>query len=248
MKRNIFLIILIILVQTAVAQPFNQTDAQGRKIGKWKKVYSNGKIRYTGQFDKDVPQGVFKYYNANGQITSILTYSKDGKSAECKMYYVKGELRATGYYYEKKKDKQWLYYSQSGEKLIAEENYNKGLKHGRWRIYFDNGKVSSEVFWKDGHKEGKWLEYFKNGNKRLDANYHNDLLVGDYVQYSIAETPLKKGKYVKGKQDGIWVTYDDKGHKIKVDYYHLGWLYKEEFYTKNVLTKTIEHGGKLNKK
>ena len=132
--RNIFLMLLIFLGQTIIAQPFNQTDAQGRKIGKWKKVYSNGKIRYQGQFDKNNPQGVFKYYNSNGQLTSVLTYSKDGKSSSCKMYYVKGQLRATGYYYNQKKDSTWLYYAEVSQKIIAEENYNKGVKNGAWKI------------------------------------------------------------------------------------------------------------------
>jgi len=246
--RNIFLILFVFLGQTVVAQPFNQTDAQGHKTGKWKKVYSNGKIRYTGQFKKGLPQGVFKYYNSNGQLTSILTYSKDGKTAACKMYYVKGQLRATGFYYDRKKDSTWLYYSETTQKLVAEENYKRGMKNGRWRIYFDNEVVSSEVFWKNDMKQGKWTEYFKNGEKRLETNYINGLLDGDYVLYSIKKVPLKKGKYIKGKQDGKWITYDENGHKIKVDFYKSGWLYKEEFYANNVLTKTVEHGGKLNDK
>jgi len=246
--RSIFFIAFILLGQLIIAQPYNQTDSQGRKIGKWKKVYSNGKIRYQGQFDKDVPQGVFKYYNTNGQLTSILTYSKDGKSSECKMYYVKGQLRATGYYYEKKKDSTWLYYSEIKQIVIAEENYRKGVKHGAWRIYFSDGSLASEVFWKNGIKDGKWTEYFRNGKKRLETTYKNDLLDGDYVLYSINNTPLKKGVYINGKQDGIWVTFDDLGHKTKINYFKMGWLYKEEFYANEVLIKTIEHGGKLNKK
>ncbi len=239
--NKVIVLILIFIAQSVVAQSFNQTDAQGRKTGKWKKVYSNGKTRYEGQFDKGMPVGTFKYYNADGKLTTILTYSEGGHFAVCKMYYVKGKLQASGYYRDKKKDSVWLYYSEETQKVVAEEHYKNGVKNGPWRIFFDNGNLSSEVFWKDGKKDGPWKEFFQDGTPRLSANYKNDKLDGDYKIYNVGGRIIKKGKYVKGKADGEWITYDDSGKITKKDILVMDWLKEEVFYKNGEPVKIVNH-------
>ena len=245
--KNLLLVIMLFAFGFASGQ-YNQTDSQGRKTGKWKKVYSNGKTRYEGQFDKGMPYGTFTYYNTNGQITTILKYSKDGHYAECKMYYVKGQLRATGYYHDRKKDSTWLYYSLETQNVVAEENYKDGVKNGVWRIFYNNGQLSSEVFWVNGKKHGTWKEFFPDGTKRLETKYVNDRLDGDYKLYNLNGQVIKQGKYVNGKRDGIWVIFDDRGQKKKVEYINDGWVEKEEFYKNGVLEKTEIHSLKAQPK
>jgi antitoxin component YwqK of YwqJK toxin-antitoxin module len=53
----------------------NQLNASGEKHGKWAKKYTNGKLKYEGQFENGIPIGEFKRYNEKGKLTSTLLYS-----------------------------------------------------------------------------------------------------------------------------------------------------------------------------
>ena len=53
MKRIALFFAALLFAMTAVAQDFNRTDAKGRRQGLWRDYYSNGQLRYKGQFKND---------------------------------------------------------------------------------------------------------------------------------------------------------------------------------------------------
>ena len=57
-----FIISFCLFALTINAQQVNQTDKNGLKQGRWEKTYTNGAIRYQGQFRNDKPYGEFKYF------------------------------------------------------------------------------------------------------------------------------------------------------------------------------------------
>lgn len=243
--KYILILSLILFTSLAQAQPFNQTDKQERKIGQWKKVYENGKTRYTGQFDRDKPVGEFRYYDTDGNLETVITHSADGHSATCVMYFNSKKIRAKGFYYDQKKDSLWTYYSEATQRVKAEERYYRGAKQGIWRIYYDSGQVFSEINYANDMKNGSWKEYFEDKSIRLSAFYDNDLLTGDYILYSLTGTVLSKGNYKDGHREGEWITYNDKGQKEHVEFIRDGWVYKEEFYKDGVLVETKKQASKI---
>ena len=64
MRISIFLVFSF----SVNAQNLNQIDNNGQKQGLWKKSYENGNLRYKGQFNNDIPIGIFYYYYKSGEL------------------------------------------------------------------------------------------------------------------------------------------------------------------------------------
>ena len=122
MKKRINLSLLLILITFSVlGQEINQTDAQGKKQGIWKKYYpSNDGLFYEGQFKDDKAIGSFKHYYENGDLKSITIYGDNRVRSE--VYYNNGQLMATGVFIDQKKDSTWLYFDRSGWLSLKEQS------------------------------------------------------------------------------------------------------------------------------
>lgn len=243
--RISILLILLVIGQLVFSQTFNQFDANGLKTGQWKKLYGNGKIRYTGQFKNDKPVGIFKYYDENGFLESEITHSTNGHSSSVKMFFNNGKTRATGFYYDQLKDGIWIYYSEITGKPKLQESYKKGKKHGIWKIYFDNGNAFSEITYQDDLENGPWNEYFENGKKQLEANYKDGKFNGKYTLYNADGKPVTTGNYINGVRHGEWIYCDTNGVIERKEFIRQGWVYKEEFYKNGVLFQTKRQASKI---
>lgn len=229
MKKAILLTIsLMFAISFCFAQQINQTDAQGRKQGIWKKNYSNGAVRYTGQFKDNHPYGVFKYYFPTGKISAVSVYSHKGAVAHIKSYHLNGKLMATGKFVDRKKDSVWNYYSETDGKLVAKENYLNGKKNGKAVVFYPSSGTPAEItHYKKGLKEGEWLKYFPNDSIYIHGFYHYDTLEGPYKVYGIDGHIQIEGRYVKGLQSGTWITYDSTGKVLYKQVFKQGVLLKE---------------------
>ena len=47
-------------------------------------------------------------------------------------------------------------------------------RHGKGKIYYDNGKISFDGIFFNGQSDGKGKEYYKNGKLRFDGEYLYD--------------------------------------------------------------------------
>ena len=231
MKKAILLTIsLMFSISFCFGQQINQTDARGRKQGIWEKNYSNGAVRYTGQFKDNHPYGVFKYYFPTGKISAVLVYSHNGTVAHIKSYHLNGKLMATGKFVDRKKDSVWNYYRETDGKLVAKESYLNGKKDGKAIVFYPSSGTPAEIIhFKKGLKDGEWLKYFPNNRIYIHGFYHDDTLEGPYKVYGIDGHIQIEGRYLKCLQNGTWITYDSTG-KI---------LYKQ-FFKQGVLVKKIK--------
>lgn len=55
--------------------------------------------------------------------------------------------------------------------LIGEVNYKHGVKHGVWRIYYDNGNQAYEMHYDNGKKVGVWKQWDVKGNLVNEKRY-----------------------------------------------------------------------------
>lgn len=222
MKKLLFILFFsMALIPIAVGQ--NRTDSRGLRQGKWVGMYSNGDIRYRGQFRDGKPYGTFIYFYPAGMLKAKMTYSDDGRTAYLKSFQLDGKIMAEGKFINRKKDSTWLYFSDVDGKLVLEENYNIGVKQGPVIIYYPKtGKPSELTDYKDGLKNGRWIKYFPDGKISSSGVYVNDTLQGPFSVYDINGKLLIQGQYEKSLQEGLWITYDSLGNIQKKQYFHGG--------------------------
>lgn len=240
MKYLIF-IALLVFSYAAAAQPFNQTDKDGKKTGKWKQVYGNGKVRYTGEFKADIPIGTFKYYDSDGRLKTEIMHKGDGHHSTCVMYSNE-KISAKGFYYDQKKDSLWVYYNDNTGQQIKEERYKRGMKHGTWKVYYFSGGVYSIANYRNDTLHGVWKEYLEDGMPRLTAQYSFGQLTGNYFQFNSQGDTITAGKYVAGKRDGVWRHYEENNTISRKEFIRMGWVYKEEIYKNGILSETRRKG------
>ncbi len=224
-KRINLSVFLVLLSITLIGQEINQTDSKGNKQGPWKKYYpSNDGLFYEGQFENDVPVGVFKHYYENGNIKSKTTYETSKVRSE--VYYNGGQIMAKGVFIDKKKDSTWLYYDNSGW-LSLMEDYQKGLKTGPSISYYPDGKVAVEKLYHNDLESGPFIMYYANGNKEMEGVYMSGNYNGLFSNYYDSGKKMQSGDYINGKRDGMWLFYNSNGSLKSVINYKNGIIVKE---------------------
>ena len=129
----------------------------GKKEGRGKEYYLNGKFKSDAFFIDGLLQGKSIGYYENGNLEYEENY-KDGKlDGLVKNYYENGQLK-------------------------AELNYKNGQLDGLARAYHENGQLHIEENYKDGKLEGESTNYDEKGNitsKRIYKDDGFEVLVGD---------------------------------------------------------------------
>ena len=214
-KTKIVFLIAFLFSISIFAQSFNEIDDNDQKQGKWVKTHNNGNKRYEGQFRNNKPYGTFTYYYENGQTEAVNTFSDDGIIANAVIYHQNGKKMAEGKYVNQKKQGTWKYFSELDEKLVAEENYTKGLLDGESRTFYaENGGLLEVILYRAGLKSGSYQKYFPGESLMIEGYYENDLLEGEYITYDINGNIQTRGKYSKGLQIGNWEYFDEEGNLL----------------------------------
>ncbi|MEX6625895.1 toxin-antitoxin system YwqK family antitoxin [Tenacibaculum salmonis] len=194
------------------AQELNKIDANGNRIGAWKKLYANGKTRYTGQFENGKEVGVFKFYSITSSGTPISTKTYVNGTASVKFYNEFGKLKSEGKMIGKKRSGKWVYYFPNG-KPVSEENYKDGNLDGVLKDYYPNGNITQEVVYSRGKKNGLSKTFTDSAILIEEVFYVNGKLDGKANYYDLKGALKEEGMYKNGKRVGKWDFYMD-GEKV----------------------------------
>lgn len=216
MKRYVLILATMLFAVTSLmAQDFNQTDAKGRRQGRWHDYYPNGQLRYEGEFKNDKCKGIFRYYDEQGNLKATNEFDKSGERALNKTYAPNGRVVATGSYLNQKKDGEWKYYDASSGQLRMVEDNKEGKVHGWSRLYNpQNGVLAEETQFVEGKPEGPCRKYSDTGVMIMECQYHNGLLEGPAKTYYPSSLLKEEGQYEKGQKVGKWKTYNEEGDVI----------------------------------
>ena len=141
----------------------------GKKEGRGKEYYLNGKFKSDAFFIDGLLQGKSIGYYENGNLEYEENY-KDGKlDGLVKNYYENGQLK-------------------------AELNYKNGKLDGLARAYHENGQLHIEENYKDGKLEGESTNYDENGNLTSKAIYKDDEMVENLFGDTEEGAPSKNNK------------------------------------------------------
>jgi antitoxin component YwqK of YwqJK toxin-antitoxin module len=206
----------------------NAVNAQGKKQGKWKKLDDQGTVIYVGQFENDIPVGLFTYFDNQARKMTEMDFRNSGKIAYCKMYYVNGKLEAQGKYVGQQKDSTWVFYNMDGL-LISEEGYKLGKKEGRSIVYHAGTKqVAEEKIYKNGLEEGKWVQYFADGKLKAEGTYIAGNMEGRATWYYPDGRINIMGNYQHAVKHGVWMYYNADGSVKGKEVWELGKLKSQE--------------------
>jgi len=193
----------------------NRVDKFGKKYGSWEK-YDGKTLLWKARFYNGEPIGEFVYYHPNKQIERTLYYYPNSPKVSCVSYYANGQKSSEGIFINKEKDGKWLYYNSNG-KLISEENYAKGKKQGKFKIFSGkDGVLLEEETWNNNLKDGEYNAYYITGVLRIKMYYAKGKMHGNFENYYEDGTLWNKGQYKDDFRDGIWTEYNRDGKEAKI--------------------------------
>jgi antitoxin component YwqK of YwqJK toxin-antitoxin module len=207
----------------------NLIDDNEKKQGKWEVKYENSKIiRYSGQFLDDNPIGQFIYYYPSGEVSTLIKFQQINTSY-AQLYYKNRNLMAHGNFVNKKKDSVWWYFNENKEviskeyyengllsgdvytyyprsellenklKIMEVQHYDKGLKDGSFKQYFENSKIKTLGNYNEGKLHGKSQYFTQTGSLSMQGNFNKGLKTGYWLFYSDSAKPDKKVYFLEGK-------------------------------------------------
>jgi antitoxin component YwqK of YwqJK toxin-antitoxin module len=195
-----------------------QAEAQEiRKLDIKNEYYPDGKIKASGTYRNETPEGIYREYNTMGQIIRSLVYDmgtiigegivkEDGsRDGHWKDLYPDGKIKAEGDYKDGKQVGEWKFYYPGGKLEQDGKFTSSGKFQGTWKWYYESEQLLREEEYDNGLKDGMHTEYDENGKIVEEGEYIKDLedgpwfiTIGDY---------LERGTYRDGLKNGKWVSY-----------------------------------------
>jgi antitoxin component YwqK of YwqJK toxin-antitoxin module len=74
-----------------------------------------------------------------------------------------------------------LYYEDGTIQIKGKIDSNRNVD--KWQYFYPNGEVESEGFFVDDMPEGRWTWFFPNGKLKEEGSYHNGRRVGWWKQF-----------------------------------------------------------------
>lgn len=157
------------------------------------KYHPNAQPKFVGSYNKDVEEGVHRFYSEDGEITASKIYHRGVLLGE-------GIVDAEG-----KRQGPWKEFFETGE-LKSEGKYKDGKRVGPWKHYHANGKIEQTGSYVDGQPDGEWKWYFSDGALRREETYYLGKEDGTSIEYNDTGKVVTKGDYIEGLREGPWVV------------------------------------------
>lgn len=164
--------------------------------GKGVEIWLNGS-KYEGDFKKGLRNGYGICYYSSGGIYKG-NWRDDKKNGEGHYSYPTDNENGILYY-----DGYWI----------------DGVKHGHGKMVWSDGDYY-EGNWMDDDRHGKGT--YVSGNTRYEGTWENDIRQGLFIETYIPSGYYKKGRYINGKKEGEWNSYDNNGKPTFTDQYRNG--------------------------
>lgn len=153
------------------------------------KIYKNGFLKETGNYENDILEGDILAYYPDGTLSNSEHFSNDKRNGAVTAYYNIGTKR-------------------------YEYIYEKGLLNGALKDYYKNSKLSETSNYVAGKATGNYKAFYEDGQLKKDFNYANGIIEGPYKTYWRNGVLESEGNAAKGNVSGKWKYYYSDG-KIK---------------------------------
>jgi uncharacterized protein len=183
-------------------------DEAGNRNGKWKDLFSDGKIQAEGQFTDNRRSGMWKFYNTSGKVEQTGSYNNGRPDGLWKWYFDDGLILREEEYFQGQRDGSYTEYSESGE-IIAQGDYSDGEKNGEWK--FKSGDFTEEGKYIIGLKDGIWKSFYPNGNLKFKGSFVQGNPDGKQTFYYEDGKLMEEQYFQMGIREKAWTKYNDNG-------------------------------------
>ena len=188
-------------------------DETGNKNGKWKDLYSNGKVVAEGQYVDNRRSGLWKFYNNAGKVEQTGTYNLGRPDGLWKWYYDNNAILREEEYFQGKRDGAYTEYSLNGD-IITQGEYSDGEKNGEWK--YKSGDYTEEGKYIIGLKDGAWKAYYPDSKLKFKGNFVQGNPEGQQ-NYYYENGRIKEDQYFQmGIREKTWKKYDENGVTLLV--------------------------------
>ncbi len=188
-------------------------DEGGNRNGKWKDLYSNGKVEAEGQYNDNKRSGQWKFYTTAEKVEQTGSYNNGRPDGLWNWYYDNGSLLKEEEYFQGQRDGASTEYSATGD-IIAQGQYSDGEKNGQWK--FKTGDMTEEGKYIIGLKDGVWKSYYGNGKLKSRTNFVQGNPDGQQIFY-YENGKVKEEQYFKmGIREKTWKKFNEDGSIILV--------------------------------
>jgi len=154
--------------------------------------YADGKIKFTGTYRDDIPEGIHREFSPEGEVLNAKVYVEGVLVGE-------GIIDTLG-----RQQGMWKEFHPNGE-IKSQGEYLNGNRINDWTFFHPNKKVEQKgKYDKKGKAQGVWKWYYESGNLLREENYRNGLRDGIMTEYSDSGEVITKGDFIDGLKEGAW--------------------------------------------
>ena len=226
--------------------------------GKYLKYYKSGAVRTSGTYKAGKKDGKWLEFYETGNKKSETIYIKEETARTSKAWYSSGKLHYIRHYAQdtskrKKReilDGEQISYFENG-KISEHSYYVFGKKNGLFESWYESGLKKQETRYKLDRIDGIHKTWESNGNlslytesyDRYDSirKFYRTVMHGEHQTYYPNGNKKSFGKYIHGKEDGLFTTYFNNGSKSsEVSYKNGQKIGQATYWNDNKLIRTVE--------
>jgi antitoxin component YwqK of YwqJK toxin-antitoxin module len=95
---------------------------------------------------------------------------------------------------------------------IVEYEVLDGLKHGEFKIYFEDGNLEMQGQIDSNRNVGKWQYFYPDGKIESEGNFNLNKPDGNWIWNYPDGKRKEVGEYSNGIRIGKWLQYDNNGN------------------------------------
>ena len=102
--------------------------------------------------------------------------------------------------------------ARTDDKIIEYEIVD-GVKHGSFKLYFENGNEEINGMIENNANTGEWKYYYESGKLESEGYFVDDMPEGRWVWYYESGELKEEGSFHKGNRVAWWYQYDPDGNE-----------------------------------
>ncbi|MCJ7449972.1 MAG: hypothetical protein MUO72_20050 [Bacteroidales bacterium] len=186
-------------------------DEAGNRNGRWKDLFSDGKVQAEGMYTDNRRTGLWKFYNNSEKVEQTGYYNNGRPDGIWKWYYNNGALLREEEYFQGQRDGSYIEYSVDGD-IITQGQFADGEKNSEWK--YKSGDYTEEGKYITGLKDGQWRSFFPNGKLKFKGNYVQGNPNGQHVYYYENGKIKEEQQFRMGIRHKTWKKFDEEGTPV----------------------------------
>lgn len=175
--------------------------------------FSDGSVRYTGEWDGSSYSGSGTLYWQNGNTRFEGNWTDDKRSGSGTSYREDGTIEYIGAWQDNQHSGYGKLYYEDGTTLQYDGRFKNGVRSGNGNGYYRDGTLQYSGDWSSDTWSGQGTWYWENGQPYYKGAFANGQPNGFGTIYLESGTINYEGYCENGSRSGHGTSYDDAGIK-----------------------------------